>query len=127
MKTHLGSLFLIFALASGVLAGAPLHFDDSHCGMQDMSGNDCCTKAHQQVLTPDVAKARLCCVINCSQTEATTPPTSVRVTPPLFIDASPHPAVDSEFPTQPLSTELDSLHGPPKFPPVYLRTLTLLI
>jgi hypothetical protein len=129
MKTRLGSLFLILLLASGALAGVPLHSaNENHCGMQEMMDMDCCKKAQQQELTPEVVNAKLCCVLNCSQNETTPPSGSVRIAPPLLIASPSHPAIASKLPTRTvLVPELDSLHGPPGLPPVYLRTVTFLI
>jgi hypothetical protein len=128
MKTRLGSLFLLFVLASGALAGMPLHFGENGCGMQDMMGMDCCKKAQLQVLTPEVADAKLCCALDCSQNVTTAPSRNVRPTAPLLIDAPSHPATALELPAgAKLIPKLDYMHGPPGLPPVYLRTLTLLI
>lgn len=61
MKKWLTSLFLVLALAGGVLAGTPLH-----------SGNDrmmiCCKKAKDKRQTSEASIARLCCALNCTNT-----------------------------------------------------------
>lgn len=57
-------LFILFALASGVLAGTPLHAADGHM-------MKCCDKAKSKEQTPQARAARLCCAVNCSETVPT--------------------------------------------------------
>ena len=128
MKARLGSLFLICVLAGSALAGVPLHVGESLCGMQGMMDMDCCQKAQLKDLTPEVANAKLCCALNCSENGTTSPSGNVRLASPLATDAPSHPASVSHFPPQTqVIPKLDYLHGPPGLPPVYLRALTLLI
>ena len=57
-------LFLLFALASGVLAGTPLHATNGHM-------MKCCSKAKSKDQSPQARSARLCCAVNCSETVPT--------------------------------------------------------
>jgi hypothetical protein len=127
MKKRLSSLFLLLVLIGSAFAGVPLHSGESECGMS-MMDMDCCKAALLQQQTPEVADAKLCCALNCSQSATTSPVNSVRVSPPSQVSLPAHPA----------STTLMSLllplrffgpsHGPPKDPqPAYIRHLALLI
>jgi hypothetical protein len=128
MKLRLGSLFLVLVLAGSAVAGMPLHFGESDCGMNGMSDIDCCKTALLQQQTPEVADAKLCCALICSQNGTTLPQGNVRVTAPPLAHTLAHPAVARQvqihlLPFQPN----DRLHHPPGFTPVYLRNLALLI
>jgi hypothetical protein len=61
MKKWLTSLFLLFALANGVLAGTPLHSGD-------MKMMKCCKKAKSKEQNPQANATRLCCALNCTNT-----------------------------------------------------------
>jgi len=105
-----------------------LHFGESECGMDSMMDMDCCKAALVQESTPEVADAKLCCVLNCAKDGTTSPPNIVRVTLPLLVSASSHPAS-----TQPLTVNslihrrIDRLHGAPDSGSTYLRNVALLI
>jgi hypothetical protein len=59
MKKWLTSLFLVLALAGGVLAGTPLHSGNSRMMI-------CCKKAKDKEQTSEASIARLCCALNCT-------------------------------------------------------------
>src|SRR5688572_2133494 len=128
MKKRLASLFLLLVLAGSVFAGVPLHFGESECGMDGMMGMDCCKAALLQNETPEVANAKLCCSLNCTQNRTTSPPNVVRVTPPSPARAPLRAMTAHSFAGFSLpSGAIDRLHGPPGFAPAYLRNLSLLI
>ena len=127
MKKRLASLFLLLVLAGSTLAGVPLHFGESECGMSMME-MDCCKAAWLRLQTPEVAAARLCCALNCAQNNTTSPPDGVPLTAPAPV-RTPFPAALAQ--ALPLlsfrSHAIDRLHGPPVAAPPYLRNLALLI
>lgn len=61
MFTRVLILFVLFAIAGGVVAGTPLH---------SPSGKmmKCCDKAKSKDTSPSAEAARLCCATNCSNT-----------------------------------------------------------
>ena len=128
MKSRLASVFILLVLAGSTFAGMPLHFGESECGMDSMMDMDCCKAALVQESSPEVADAKLCCVLHCAKDGTTSPPNIVRVTRPLLVSASSHPAS-----TQPLTVNslifrrIDRLHGPPDLGSSYLRNVALLI
>jgi hypothetical protein len=127
MKKRLASLFLLLALVGSAFAGVPLHFGEGECGMSMME-MDCCKAALLQQQTPEVADAKLCCALNCAQNGTTTPPSSVRVTPPAPVRVSSSPVLAQALPIVSLRFQnIDRLHGPPGSAPAYLRNLALLI
>lgn len=60
MAKRLTLLFVLFALAGGVLAGTPLH--EPNDGMME-----CCKRAKSKDHSPMAEAARLCCAVNCSE------------------------------------------------------------
>jgi hypothetical protein len=123
MRTRLAPIFLVLLLAGNALAGVPMNFGDGECGMQGM---DCCKTALTQQITPEVANAKLCCVLECSQNGTTSTDKVEPVTSSLH--ASTHPALIRPLTNQSLGFHpIDRLHGPPVAGPVYLRNLALLI
>jgi hypothetical protein len=128
MKKRLACLFLLLVLMGGAFAGVPLRSGESECGMDGMMDMDCCKAALMQKETPKVADAKLCCALNCAQNGTTSPPNSVRVTPPPPARSSSHPAIARPLPNSSfLFHPIDRLHGPPNSGPTYLRNLALLI
>jgi len=128
MKRRLASLFLLIVLTGSALAGVPLHFGESDCGMSGMMDMDCCKKALLRELTPEVADAKLCCALICAQNGTTSPPAANRVTPPAPVDVPSLPPVPQALPAVSRQVQTrDRSHDPPGSPPVYLRNLTLLI
>ena len=80
MKKWLTSLFLIVALASGVLAGMPLHSGNDNSQMMD-----CCKKAKSKEQSREASIARLCCAVNCSDSAPTPSGTSFNFSPLAII------------------------------------------
>ncbi len=77
MKKRCASLVLLLMLGGSAFAGIPLHSGERGCNMT-MEGMDCCKAALMQSETPEVAAARLCCALNCSQPGATMPSSTAR-------------------------------------------------
>jgi hypothetical protein len=128
MKRRLASLFLLLVLTGGVFAGVPLRFGESECSMGGMTDMDCCKAALMQRDTPEVAGAKLCCVLSCAQNGTTSPLSVARVTPPSPALPSLHPAITQPLPNLSLLfRRIDHFHGPPATGPTYLRNLALLI
>ncbi len=127
MKKRLASLFLLLVLVGSAFAGVPLYSGESDCGMS-MMDMDCCKAALLQQQTLEVADAKLCCALNCAQNGTTTPPGSVRITPPSPVRMSSSPALAQALPILSFrSQSIDRLHGPPVPASAYLRNLALLI
>lgn len=125
MKTRLGSLFLVLVLANSVFAGVPLHFGEDECSMHGMA--NCCKTALLKSEDPEVAKAKLCCALECPQ-GATTSQFSHRRVAPMVSANPPHsPAVRSVATLSFLVRGNIYLHGPPGSPPTYLLNLAFLI
>src|SRR5258707_10018253 len=83
MKTRLISLVILLVVAGSAVAGAPLHSNEQSCSMGGAMGEmDCCKAALSHKNTPQVASARLCCSLNCSQ-NGETPSNGVRVQPKM--------------------------------------------
>lgn len=76
MKKWLTSLFLLFALAGGTLAGTPLFAGNAEGGMSAM---ECCKKKKMDMKT--VSAAQLCCAINCNSPAPTSPGASFNFSP----------------------------------------------
>jgi hypothetical protein len=128
MKKRLASLTLLLVLVGGAFAGVPLQFGGSECGMGEMmEGMDCCKAALLQRQSAKVADAKLCCALNCAQNGTTSPPTSVRVTPPAPVRLLEHLSVAQPIVRAIFFSRIDSQHGPPGSPPTYLLNLAFLI
>jgi hypothetical protein len=126
MMKWLTSLVLVVTLGGGALAGIPLHSNDTECTMSGMM--DCCKAALSRSNTPQVASARLCCSLNCSQ-NGTTPANGVRVQPKMQPTLSAHlTGAQTILPSMPVLRHGSHSHGPPiDSPPAYICHLALLI
>ncbi len=119
---------LLLVLTGGALAGVPLPFGESECGMDSMMDMDCCQATLMQRQTPEVDAAKLCCALNCAQNGTTSPPNIVRLAPPSSARLSTHPAIAQPLPNSLLPLRcIDRAHGPPDSQPAYIRNLALLI
>ena len=130
MFKWLTSLVLIVTLAGSVLAGMPLRSDQQECAMGGMSGEmDCCAKAREQAATPEVASARLCCVVNCPSSGATPSTNSIqRIPSPLAITTLHPAATQSPLVIPSLRTRSDLAQDHlQNSQPTYIRHLALLI
>ncbi len=99
--------------------------------MTEMAGMDCCKKAAQaEKVTPEVASARLCCALDCSQS-GTAGSTASRLPRPSTSQAL---AIHPSSSAQPLvglphlsSSSTWGNSPPPYSNPAYIRHLALLI
>src|SRR5229473_7635428 len=90
MRKRFTCLALLLVLAGSAFAGVPMHSGESECSMGGAMGEmDCCKAALSRRNTPQVASARLCCSLNCSQ-NGTTPSNGVRVQPKMQPSFSAH-------------------------------------
>jgi len=129
MRTRLTSLVLLLIVAGSAFAGTPLHSNEQSCSMGGaMGGMDCCKAALSHNHTPQVASARLCCSLNCSQ-NGTTPSNGVRVQSKMQPSLSAHLAGSQAIPPPVLLLRYNShSHSPPlDSHPAYIRHLALLI
>jgi hypothetical protein len=123
------SLFLILTLSASVLSGMPLHSNEEKCAMHGMSGMDCCKTAQGHGNKTDVASARVCCAVNCSQS-GTSGPAGVQLPKSSMILAAViHPALVQPLALTPIPVLVSSwAHSPPgSSNPAYIRNLALLI
>ena len=128
MKARLASLLLLLVFAGSTFAGMPMLFGGGECSMDGRTDMDCCEAALMQESGPEIADAKLWCVLNCAKDGTTSPPNIVRVTPPPLASASSHPALTQRLAINSLLfRRIDPLHGPPDSGPKYLRNLALLI
>src|SRR5258707_15805757 len=114
MKTRLISLVILLVVAGSAVAGAPLHSNEQSCSMGGAMGElDCCKAALSHNNTPQVASARLCCSLNCSQ-NGTTPSNGVRVQPKLQPSLSAHlTSAQAILFSVPLLRHRSHSHSPP--------------
>src|SRR5712692_2777281 len=129
MRTRLISLVILLVVAGSAVAGAPLHSNEQSCSMGGAMGEmDCCKAALSRSNTPQVASARLCCSLNCSQ-NGTTPANGVRVQPKMQPSLSGHLIGAQAIPPPVLLLRHTShSHSPPiDSHPAYIRHLALLI
>ncbi len=129
MRTRFISLVILLVVAGSVVAGAPLHSNEQSCSMGGAMGEmDCCKAALSHNNTPQVAGARLCCSLNCSQ-NGTTPSNGVRVQPKLQPTLSAHlTGAQAILPSVFLLRHSSQSHSPPTDShPAYIRHLALLI
>jgi hypothetical protein len=64
MRESVVSVLLVIAMV-GAVVGVRAHGGDGMCPMDHMP--NCCKKAQSQKNTPEVAMARVCCNLNCSE------------------------------------------------------------
>jgi hypothetical protein len=76
MKKWSISLFLLFTLASGVLAGMPLRAGNMDSGMMA-----CCVKAKSNEQSAEANAARVCCAVKCTDPAPTSPSGSFNFAP----------------------------------------------
>ena len=129
MRTRFISLVILLVVAGSAVAGAPLHSNEQSCSMGGAMGEmDCCKAALSHNNTPQVAGARLCCSLNCSQ-NGTTPSNGVRVQPKLQPTLSAHlTGAQAILPPVLLLRHSSQSHSPPTDShPAYIRHLALLI
>ena len=123
------SLFLILTLGASVLSGMPLHSNEEKCSMHGMNGMHCCKTAQGHGDEIEVASARLCCVVNCTQS-GTSGPSGVQLPKTLsLLYAAVHPAAVLPSTPAPIPVLVCRwAHSPPESSnPAYIRNLALLI
>src|SRR6185295_5302580 len=128
MVIRLASLALIMVIGGSVFAGMPLRSNEQECSIPGMAGMDCCKKAAQaESLAPEVATARLCCALICSQsgttgsTESRLPRQSTSQAVAIHLSCAP-PLIGLPQ----ISRSLSWAHSPPPFSnPAYIRHLAL--
>lgn len=128
MGTRLISLVVLLVVVGSAVAGAPLHSNEQSCSMGGMMGAmDCCKAALSHKNTPQVASARLCCSLNCSQT-GTTSSSGVQVQPQTQPTQSAFLKGVQPLPSVLLLGQTSHSHSPPTDShPAYIRHLALLI
>ncbi len=82
MIKWLTSLFLLFALASGALAGTSVFSGNAENGMSAM---ECCKKKTKDCDAETVSAAQLCCAVNCGSPAPTAPGASFNFLPSTII------------------------------------------
>src|SRR3982751_1290852 len=125
MRKRLVSFIVLLVVAGSAIAGAPLHSNEQSCRMGEM---DCCKKVLSRSNTPQVAGARLCCSLNCSQS-GTTSSNGLQVQPQTQPSQSAHVTIAHIIPRPAISLRQSSqTHSPPiDSHPAYIRHLALLI
>src|SRR2546421_11438285 len=129
MRTRFISLVVLLVVAGSAVAGAPLHSNEQSCSMGGAMGEmDCCKAALSHNNTPQVASARLCCSLNCSQ-NGTTPSNGVKVQLKMQPSTAAHlTSFQAILPTLPSRRHSSHSYGPPTDShPAYIRYLALLI
>jgi hypothetical protein len=125
MKQWLTSAILVVAILSGA-TGAGVYAGESSSAMANLP--ECCKKAKSVIDTPQVAMARLCCNLNCSETGSTGSSGSSSVSPQLSI--TPHPirlTPAKPFSDLVLTRWLFQSSGSHDSQPKYIQHLALLI
>jgi len=80
MRQWFTSAILFVAMLGGA-TGSGVHDGESSCRMSNLP--DCCKKAKSATGSPEVAMARLCCNLNCSETGSSASNVSSSVSPQL--------------------------------------------
>ncbi len=129
MKNWLTSLFLLFALASGVLAGTPAFTSNAE---NDMSAMECCKKKTKDCDAESVSAAQLCCAINCGNPAPTAPGASVNFSPSAIIISDSilkqiAARLNREKLLQAVSFSFERKTLPQKFQPKYIQNHSFLI
>lgn len=104
MAKWITATVLVLTLSGSVLAGVPIDAPAQECSATaNVAGEmDCCALAQMQAQAPEVAAAKLCCAINCSQPAQTESMNSVRISLPATTLVHPPvaalPATSPRFP-----------------------------
>lgn len=132
MKKWLTSLFLFFALASGVAAGTPVFANNAENGMSAM---ECCKKKKAQDCSgaDTMSAAQLCCAINCNGSAPTAPgnasinfsPSSIIISDSILKQIAALFIKERAVSTISFSFERQAL--PPNFQPKYIQHHSFLI
>jgi hypothetical protein len=129
MKRWLTSLFLLFALAAGALAGATPFAGNAQNGMSAM---ECCKKKTNDCVGKSISAAQLCCAVNCGNAAPSSPGAPVNFSPSRIIisDSILKQIVSllkKEEPDQPVLFSIDPKISPKRFEPKYIQNNSFLI
>lgn len=129
MKKWLTSLFVLFALASGIAAGTPALTGNAENGMSAMN---CCKKKTKDCDAKTVSAAQLCCAVNCNNPAPTAPGAAFNFSPSsVVISDSILKQIALLFAQEkPVQTVLRSFERktlPQKFQPKYIQNHSFLI
>ncbi len=127
MKNWLTSLFLLFALASGVLAGTSVFSGNAENGMSAM---ECCKK--KKMDAKSVSAAQLCCAVNCNSPAPSSPgatfnfsPSSVIISDSILKQIAA--LLKAEKPAPEVSFRFEREISSQKFQPKYIQHHSFLI
>jgi len=122
MWIRISSLILIFALASSVAVGVPLHSSERGCNVS--SEIPACE--HMNPSAPGVQMVQLCCLLDCQEPGSTGSP---QIQIPSWNSAAVHQlAAQPTFRVTKSLPQTGSMHGSAFKPPdTYLQNLALLI
>src|ERR1041385_4375352 len=123
MRNWLAVFILVFAMCGGVV-GVGAHEGEGL--MANMP--DCCKKAQSASSAPQIAMARLCCNLNCSEpgSSGSNASSSFSPQPGIAPNGAGMPAIAAFNGTTQLSRYMPSLH-PNDSNPKYIQHLALLI
>ena len=125
MLRRSASALMIVLLTGTLLAGASARRDGRECPMRAV--HDCCKKAHTPSRSPDMAAARLCCLVNCPQPAPTGTNFTFRspsnATPTPRPPAARTPGLPAFSPSRAYAPPFQPFHSPPP----YIQHLALLI
>jgi hypothetical protein len=130
MKRWLTSLFLLFALAVGALAGATPFSGNAENGMSAM---ECCKKKTKDCNGSDsMSAAQLCCAVNCNSPAPSSPGAPINFSPvAVIISDSILKQIallfGKEKPIQTISFAFERETLPQKFQPKYIQHHSFLI
>ena len=130
MKRWLTSLFVLFALASGALAGATPFANNAQNGMSAM---ECCKKKAKDCNGSDsMSAAQLCCAVNCNNPAPNSPVASFNFSPSSIIISDSvlkqiALLLKKEKPDQPILFSFEPKVLLKKFQPKYIQNNSFLI
>ncbi len=129
MKRWLTSLFLLFALAAGALAGASPFSGNAQNGMSAM---ECCKKKAKDCGAKSMSAAQLCCAVNCGNPTPSSPGAPVNFSPSgIIISDSILKQIVSLLrkvePDQPILFSFEPQVSPKRFEPKYIQNNSFLI
>lgn len=129
MRNWLTSIFLLFALVNGVLAGAMPFAGSAEDGMSAMA---CCKKKIKHCGAKTVSAAQLCCAVNCGNPAPTAPGASFNFSPSSVVISDSilkqiALLLADEKPVQAVSFSFERKILPQKYQPKYIQNHSFLI
>lgn len=130
MKRWLTSVFLLFALAAGALAGATPFSGNAQNGMSAM---ECCKKKKMDCNgAKSMSAAQLCCAVNCGNPTPNSPGTVVNFSPSIILISDSilkqiATLLGREKPVQAVSFAFERETFPQKHQPKYIQHRSFLI